>query len=60
MFRPRKSIFGICYPGYRYCGPGCSGPGPQQILSISVACSMIFAIPYMDLPGIAMIYSSNV
>ena len=17
----------ICYPGYRYCGPGCSGPG---------------------------------
>lgn len=19
--------FGLCYPGYRYCGPGCSGPG---------------------------------
>ncbi|WP_255508022.1 MULTISPECIES: Parvovirus coat protein VP1-like protein [Lysinibacillus] len=19
--------FGFCYPGYRYCGPGCSGPG---------------------------------
>ncbi|MFJ7736682.1 Parvovirus coat protein VP1-like protein [Lysinibacillus sp. NPDC097287] len=18
---------GFCYPGYRYCGPGCSGPG---------------------------------
>ena len=18
---------GICYPGYRWCGPGCSGPG---------------------------------
>lgn len=20
-------LFGFCYPGYRYCGPGCSGPG---------------------------------
>jgi len=19
--------FGFCLPGYRYCGPGCSGPG---------------------------------
>lgn len=19
--------FGFCMPGYRYCGPGCSGPG---------------------------------
>ena len=18
---------GFCFPGYRYCGPGCSGPG---------------------------------
>ncbi|MFF6015332.1 Parvovirus coat protein VP1-like protein [Lysinibacillus fusiformis] len=25
MKRNRK--FGFCYPGYRYCGPGCSGPG---------------------------------
>ncbi|MBD8026353.1 Parvovirus coat protein VP1-like protein [Ureibacillus sp. Re31] len=24
MRRPR---IGLCYPGYRYCGPGCSGPG---------------------------------
>lgn len=22
----RRQI-GFCYPGYRYCGPGCSGPG---------------------------------
>lgn len=19
--------FGICFPGYNWCGPGCSGPG---------------------------------
>ncbi|MEK5231354.1 Parvovirus coat protein VP1-like protein [Lysinibacillus sp. FSL K6-0232] len=25
MHQHRK--FGFCYPGYRYCGPGCSGPG---------------------------------
>ena len=24
MRRPRR---GFCYPNYRYCGPGCSGPG---------------------------------
>ncbi|WP_107949704.1 Parvovirus coat protein VP1-like protein [Lysinibacillus parviboronicapiens] len=23
----RRSKLGFCYPGYRYCGPGCSGPG---------------------------------
>lgn len=23
----RRSRRGFCYPGYRYCGPGCSGPG---------------------------------
>ena len=23
----RRSKIGFCYPGYRYCGPGCSGPG---------------------------------
>ncbi|CAM5201576.1 hypothetical protein UACE39S_00007 [Ureibacillus acetophenoni] len=27
MSARRRSIFGFCYPGYRYCGPGCSGPG---------------------------------
>nr|WP_106780349.1 Parvovirus coat protein VP1-like protein [Lysinibacillus timonensis] len=28
MNRHRKRpILGFCYPGYRYCGPGCSGPG---------------------------------
>ncbi|MEK4252734.1 Parvovirus coat protein VP1-like protein [Ureibacillus sp. FSL K6-2830] len=26
MFQRRRSPFGFCYPGYRYCGPGCSGP----------------------------------
>lgn len=26
MYRRRRNL-GICYPGYRYCGPGCSGPG---------------------------------
>ncbi|MCH7322410.1 Parvovirus coat protein VP1-like protein [Solibacillus sp. MA9] len=25
MKRQRK--LGFCYPGYRYCGPGCTGPG---------------------------------
>ncbi|MGM9950871.1 MAG: Parvovirus coat protein VP1-like protein [Lysinibacillus sp.] len=24
--RPHRR-FGFCIPGYRYCGPGCSGPG---------------------------------
>ena len=23
----RRPNIGFCYPGYRYCGPGCSGPG---------------------------------
>ena len=23
----RNGRFGFCYPGYRYCGPGCTGPG---------------------------------
>lgn len=23
----RLGELGICFPGYRYCGPGCSGPG---------------------------------
>lgn len=25
MSKNRKA--GFCYPGYRYCGPGCTGPG---------------------------------
>ncbi|KGR92411.1 Parvovirus coat protein VP1-like protein [Ureibacillus massiliensis 4400831 = CIP 108448 = CCUG 49529] len=25
--RRRRLRLGLCYPGYRYCGPGCSGPG---------------------------------
>lgn len=23
----RRPTIGFCYPGYRYCGPGCTGPG---------------------------------
>ena len=23
----RRSKIQFCYPGYRYCGPNCSGPG---------------------------------
>lgn len=23
----RRSNLQFCYPGYRYCGPNCSGPG---------------------------------
>ena len=25
--RRRNTTGGFCFPGYRYCGPGCSGPG---------------------------------
>ena len=25
--RNRNTNSGFCFPGYRYCGPGCSGPG---------------------------------
>ncbi len=24
--RRRRSRRGLCYPGYNWCGPGCSGP----------------------------------
>ena len=29
MLRPRRvrRSPGLCLPGYRWCGPGCSGPG---------------------------------
>lgn len=27
MYSNRRHRLGICYPGYRYCGPGCTGPG---------------------------------
>ncbi|MCM3723001.1 Parvovirus coat protein VP1-like protein [Solibacillus isronensis] len=23
----RRPATGFCFPGYRYCGPGCTGPG---------------------------------
>lgn len=27
-YRRRKSQLGLCiFPGYKWCGPGCSGPG---------------------------------
>lgn len=27
MMKQKRPPFGFCYPGYRYCGPGCTGPG---------------------------------
>jgi hypothetical protein len=37
-FRNRKRSKGICiFPGYRYCGPGCSGPG-SPINAVDAAC----------------------
>ncbi|WP_083838338.1 phospholipase [Lentibacillus jeotgali] len=34
----KKSHPGFCvFPGYRYCGPGCSGPG-APINAVDVAC----------------------
>lgn len=39
MNRNRK--LGFCYPGYRYCGPGCSGPGtPTKQWMLAVNCMM--------------------
>jgi hypothetical protein len=33
-----RNCRGICFPkGYRYCGPGCSGPGPP-INAVDAAC----------------------
>ncbi|WP_325058505.1 hypothetical protein [Lentibacillus cibarius] len=34
-FRPRFCIF----PGYKYCGPGCSGP-EQPINAVDAACQV--------------------
>lgn len=34
-FRRRK--FGLCYPGYRWCGPGCSGPG-HPVNAVDACC----------------------
>lgn len=28
---------GVCLPGYRWCGPGCSGPG-QPINAVDACC----------------------
>jgi len=27
MRNNNRNRIGFCYPGYRYCGPGCNGPG---------------------------------
>lgn len=38
--------FGFCYPGYRYCGPGCSGPGaPTNEVD---ACCMYHDLCYLQ------------
>lgn len=37
MKRTRKS--GFCYPGYRYCGPRCSGPG-VPINAVDACCKL--------------------
>ncbi|WP_343069255.1 Parvovirus coat protein VP1-like protein [Lysinibacillus agricola] len=37
MHRYRK--FGFCYPGYKYCGPGCSGPG-RPINAVDSCCKL--------------------
>ena len=26
----RRPTISFCYPGYNYCGPGCSGPGAPR------------------------------
>ncbi|MFJ6207507.1 Parvovirus coat protein VP1-like protein [Lysinibacillus sp. NPDC092081] len=31
--------FGFCYPGYKYCGPGCSGPG-RPINAVDSCCKL--------------------
>ncbi|MEH7122403.1 Parvovirus coat protein VP1-like protein [Bacillus sp. JJ1773] len=35
----RRSPFGFCIPGYRYCGPGCSGPG-SPINEVDACCKL--------------------
>ncbi|MFJ7954535.1 Parvovirus coat protein VP1-like protein [Lysinibacillus sp. NPDC096418] len=35
----RRRRRGFCYPGYRYCGPGCSGPG-QPINPVDNCCRL--------------------
>lgn len=35
----RRPHFGICMPGYRYCGPGCSGPG-SPINEVDACCKL--------------------
>ncbi len=40
MFEDRRTKKGFCiFPGYRYCGPGCSGPG-FPINDVDAACKM--------------------
>ena len=35
----RKRKLGFCYPGYRYCGPGCSGPG-EPTNAVDACCKL--------------------
>ncbi|MDM5333134.1 Parvovirus coat protein VP1-like protein [Ureibacillus composti] len=40
MYRNNRGPrIGFCYPGYRYCGPGCSGPG-RPINEVDSCCKM--------------------
>lgn len=39
MRRNRRRRLGLCYPGYRYCGPWCSGPG-EPINPVDSCCKM--------------------
>jgi hypothetical protein len=38
MRRKKRSLIGLCiFPGYRWCGPGCNGPG-DPINPVDAAC----------------------
>ncbi|WP_335869060.1 Parvovirus coat protein VP1-like protein [Bacillus sp. 2205SS5-2] len=37
MSNRRRKKIGFCFPGYRWCGPGCSGPGPPTN-TVDAAC----------------------
>lgn len=37
-YRKRKKLLSFCiFPGYRWCGPGCSGPG-EPINDVDACC----------------------
>lgn len=54
MYRNRRPRLGLCFPGYRYCGPGCSGPGAptnpvDACCKIHDECYLIYGrSPYCD------------